>query len=83
MGCVSLLSPAYTECKDSNGLVFSSLSLVRHCRYVYALLRLQSRAGQHLQIKMREISEGEMAQGHDAGESTGGAEIIRQKLVLV
>ena len=33
---------------------------------------------QHLQIKMREIPEGEMAEGHDAGERVQeGAAIVR------
>ena len=38
---------------------------------------------QHLQIKMREIPEGEMAEGHDgAGECTGGGGNRKARVTL-
>ena len=49
-----------------------------------ALQSPYTRGCQHLQIKMREIPEGEMAEGegHDAGESTGGGVPLLQEPVL-
>ena len=37
---------------------------------------------QHLQIKMRGIPEGEMTEGHDAGESTGGGGNCKARVTL-